>query len=168
MKRGALYLLLFAALAGCSRAKPKGWIEWTSDDWGVSVIFPYAPEKTVAPSIRGTVRSEAFTAGDAVRYQLICIELIDELKTNADIERSLDSVKAAVEKNGAGKLREERRDNLGSCPGKRFVFDTRDGRVYTYRCVIRDARTYALGVVSTKAKASAPEVQQFLESLRFK
>lgn len=162
-----LLCILIAACGGGTKA-PKGWINWSSDSWDVSVAFPFEPTSNVAGSFPGVVRSESFVCRSVETYDLICVELMEAPRGAEAMKKSFESVKASIEGRSRARVVSEGDSPMGDMPGHQYRFETQDGRTYQVRVIIRDTRSYTLGAITTRGKADSEEVKTFFNSMSFK
>jgi hypothetical protein len=159
-----LSLLLLSALPAWAQQ----WTEYQPEGAGYRIEFPGAPRTTVqeVPTPSGPLRMffAAIGRGRDVSFQSIYTAYPPELLTD-DVQTMLDRARDGAVSNSKGKLREEKRLNVGDASARRLVIEAPDGKHAAVALIVLSGnRYYQVTAVAPIGQENSPDMQRFLDS----
>ncbi len=163
-----LLLLALLLLSGCDEAE-KEWATFEPDDGAFSILFPGKPEEqteSVSTAI-GDIETQFFIAEQKDRaYSVNYADYPREIIIVSDAEAMLDGAGMGAVSNVDGELLDEKEITLDGYPGREIEIEVKeDDIIVRARFYLVENRLYVVQAVS-KSKASAPDIDKFLDSFQ--
>jgi hypothetical protein len=149
---------------------PAGWIVYTSKEGGFSVALPAKPAESKQRVVTATGHLDVYlfiveTKGDAA-YVVSYSDLpAAEIKAGT-AEKRLDHAREGAVDNARGKLRTEKKIELGGFPGRELIIETDKDVVIKMRIIAVNKRLYQTMAMGSGAFFQSKDVGHFLDSLK--